>query len=171
MIRTARLLLRPFREGDLDALHAIFSDERAMRYWDRPAWQECETTRRLLFGFMKDAPAEHLEFAIERDGALIGRAGMWKRYEIGYILHPDHWGHGYATEAVGALIPEAFRRFPGAERLTAEIDPRNVGSQRLLERLGFRLDGFKEKNFLYGDSEWCDTAYYSLDRPAAGAAP
>lgn len=166
MIRTGRLVLRPFRADDLKALHAIFSDKRAMRYWDRPAWDDRETTQGLLAGFMKDAPGEHLEFAVECDGALIGRAGMWKRYEIGYILHPDHWGRGYATEAVGALIAEAFRRFPEADRLTAEIDPRNAGSRRLLERLGFRLSGFEEKNFLYGDIEWCDTAYYALEGPA-----
>ncbi len=165
MIRTQRLVLRPLRADDLSALHAIFSDPRAMRYWDRPAWDDEQSTRELLAAFMKDAPDAHVEYAVERDGALIGRVGMWRCHEIGYILHPDHWEHGFATEAVAALIADVWPRFPGARTLTAELDPRNAGSVRVLEKLGFRQTGFEEKNFLYGADEWCDTAYFELARP------
>ena len=166
MIATARLVLRPFREDDLTALHAIFSDPRAMRYWSGPAWEDPEETRRMLGVFRRDAPDEHLELAVEREGALIGRAALWKRWEIGFILHPDAWGQGLATEAVGALLAEVWRRFPEAERLTAETDPRNAASRRLLERLGFALTGITRRDFLYGGTDWCDTAHHALDRPA-----
>lgn len=169
MIWTKRLRLRPLRADDLTALHAIFSNPCAMRYWDRPAWDDVGQTRALLEAFMRDAPDEHLEYAVEKDGTCIGRVGMWKRWEIGYILAPDHWGHGYATEAVAALIADVWRRFPAAERLTAEIDPRNIASARLLEKQGFVLSHIEERNFRYGD-EWCDTAYYALPRPATDPA-
>ncbi len=167
MIDTGRLRLRPLRADDLHPLHAIFSDPRAMRYWDRPAWDEIDQTRALLEAFMKDAPQEHLEYAVEKDGACIGRVGMWKRWEVGYILAPKHWGQGYGSEATTALIAEIWHRFPEAQRLTAEIDPRNAGSARLLEKLGFACTGTEERNFRYGPDEWCDTAYYALDRPGA----
>ena len=165
MIRTARLVLRPLRPGDLDALHAITTDPRAMRYWDRPAFTSLEETHALLAAFLRDAPEAHLEYAVDLDGAFIGRVGMWKRYEIGYLLHPDHWGRGYGTEAVLALITEVWARFPEAVRLTAELDPRNTGSVRLLENCGFVRTGLVEKNFDYGGVELCDTAYYEVPRP------
>ena len=165
-LSTARLLLRPFRETDLDALHEIVTDPRAMRYWDRPAWSDPERTRRMLAMFMADRPDQHLEFAVEHKGRFIGRVGMWKRFEIGYIFHPATWGKGFGGEAVGALLPEIFARFPDAEALTAEIDPRNIASARLLEALGFACTHLEEKNFLYGEDEWCDTAYYVLARNA-----
>ncbi len=164
MIRTERLLLRPFRADDLDALHAMYSDPQVMRYWDRPADGDPEKTRASLDGFLREAPDEHLEYAVERDGVLIGRVAMFRRYEIGYMFAPAHWGAGLATEALQALVAAAFARFPEADALTAEIDPRNTASARLLQRLGFVCTGTAEKNFLYGDTEWCDTAYYALSR-------
>ena len=164
MIATARLVLRPLRAGDLDALHAILSDPRAMRYWDRPAFRSVEESRALLDAFMREAPDQHVEYAVDLKGRCIGRVGMWKRFEIGFILSPEHWGKGYATEAVAALIAECFARFPEAGALTAEVDPRNTGSQRVLEKLGFVLRRIGDRDFLYGGTEWCDTAYYALPR-------
>ena len=168
MIRTDRLVLRALRADDLEPLHAILSDPRAMRYWDRPAFESLEDSRRLLEAFMRDVPRQHLEYAVDLDGAFIGRVGMWKRYEVGFILSPTHWGRGYATEAGAALIQQVFSQFPEAEELTGEVDPRNIGSCRVLEKLGFVLRRLGEKDFLYGDTEWCDTAYYALPRADAG---
>ena len=165
MIRTARLTLRPLRADDLEPLHTILSDPRAMRYWDRPAHISIDESRRLLEAFMQEAPDQHLEYAVDLQGRFIGRVGMWKRYEIGFIFAPDHWGQGYATEAAAALIAQVWARFPEADVLTGEVDPRNTGSCRVLEKLGFALSRVGEKDFLYGGTEWCDTAYYVLPRP------
>ncbi len=164
MIHTKRLTLRPFCDADLDALHSIFSDPRAMQYWDRPAWNDPEKTKGVLADFMRHAPQDHLELGIALDGQLIGRAGLWQRYEIAYILHPDYWGHGYASEAVAALIGTVWTQFPDAPALTAEIDPRNLSSAKLLGRLGFELTGVEKENFDYGGIEMTDTAYYRLKR-------
>ena len=164
MIRTKRLLLRPLQPQDLLPLHAILSDPKAMRYWDRPAHTALEDSRKLLEAFMRDAPDQHLEYAVTLDGAFIGRVGMWKRFEVGFLFAPAHWGRGYATEATKALIDRVFERFPDAPELTAEVDPRNIGSCRVVEKLGFVLRRVGEKDFLYGGTEWCDTAYYALPR-------
>jgi RimJ/RimL family protein N-acetyltransferase len=136
-----------------------------MRFWDRPAHETLEETRALLALFMADAPDRHLEYAVEANGRFVGRVGMWKPYEIGYIFSPAVWGRGYAFEATSALIDEIWMRFPDAAALTADVDPRNAASIRLLERLGFSQTGFEQKNFLYGETEWCDTAYFELPRP------
>ncbi|MGP6088389.1 GNAT family N-acetyltransferase [Antarctobacter jejuensis] len=164
MIRTARLLLRPARPTDLEALHAVFSDPRAMRYWDRPAYEDIALTRRFLRGFMATGDGR-VEYILDREGRCIGKAGMWRDREIGYILHPDHWRQGLAYEALSAILPEIPRQRPDITELTAELDPRNIASARLLEKLGFLHQRTEEKSFLYGGTEWCDTAYYTRALP------
>lgn len=165
MIKTARLTLREGREDDLQPLHDIFSDDRAMRYWDRPPHEDIDQTMRFLTHFMRKDPDNREEYILEHNGRCIGKAGMWRRFEIGYILHPDYWGQGLITEALEAIVPQIFARFPETNELTAELDPRNIGSIRVLEKLGFHQTDLKEKNFLYGEDEWCDTGYYALPRP------
>ncbi|MDJ0823714.1 MAG: GNAT family N-acetyltransferase [Paracoccaceae bacterium] len=162
--RTKRLLLRPARLDDLHPLHAIFSDPRAMRYWDRPAYEDIALTRDFLEHFIHRDWDAREEFILDLDGLCIGKAGCWRRAELGYILHPDYWRRGLMTEALTALIPRCFAKFPEEPALTAECDPRNTASAKLLEKLGFQRTSYETRNFQYGD-EWCDTAYYALPRP------
>ena len=114
---------------------------------------------------MEIDPARKFEFILDLDGHCIGKAGVWSVPEIGYILHPDHWGQGLAREAMEAILPHAFSAFQDEPYLTAEVDPRNTASIKLLKSLGFTCVNVIEKNFLYGESEWCDTAYFQLQRP------
>ncbi len=91
-IRTARLRLRKARENDLDALHAILSDALTMRYWSTPPHADVETTRAWLAG-MIDLPADTADdYVVERDGRLIGKLGMWRTPEIGFLLDRAAWG-------------------------------------------------------------------------------
>ena len=127
MVRTARLLLRPPVPEDLDRLHAIYSDTAAMRHWSCAPHTTLDQTAGLLEDLIANERDLGPEWVIEREGALIGRIGLWQRWEFGYILHPDHWGQGLATEAVRAFLPQAFARHPEMETLTADIDPVNIG--------------------------------------------
>ena len=165
MIRTERLLLRRARPDDLEDLHAVMGDARAMRYWDRPAHDDLAQTRRFLEALIRSDGEDDDDFAIEFGGRMIGKAGFWRKAEIGYLIHPDLWGQGLASEALAALIPRAFQRWRISE-ITAECDPRNTASVALLRKFGFVETGYAEKNFDYGGIEWCDTAYYSLPRPS-----
>ena len=165
MIETSRLLLRPARADDLDDLHRVFSDPMAMRYWDRPPYEDISVTAKLLSGLMNQDPARSFDLVVEADGICIGKAGMWRTPEIGYILHPDYWGQGLAFEALSAFLPRAFARFDREPVFKAECDPRNLASGALLRKLGFRRTRQEKANFRYGDIEWCDTDYYELMRP------
>ena len=166
-IRTARLRLRRARPDDLGAIHAILSDPVAMRYWSTPPFTELEQSRRWLAG-MIEAPAEEADdYVIELGGRVIGKAGAWRLPEIGYILSPDHWGQGLAREALTALIPALFARHP-IEALTADVDPRNAASLRLLARLGFEETGRAARTCQVGD-EWQDSVYFALRRAAIKA--
>lgn len=162
MIRTARLLLRRAAPGDLADLHAVFSDARAMRYWSRPAHTQLAETEATLARLMQALPPEADEFVLEHEGRVIGKAGMWRLAEIGFILHPDYWRGGYMAEALAALIPHLFANHR-IDALTAEADPRNTGCLRLLAGFGFTETHRAERTLLWGD-EWCDSVYLLCPR-------
>lgn len=163
MIQTARLLLRPARESDADAFHTILSDRRAMRYWSTLPHETPDQTRewvRLMIGIPAN---EGEDWVIDLDGTVIGKAGLWRFPAIGYILHPDYWGRGYAREALTPVLARAFA-VHGLSEVTADVDPRNVASVRLLTSLGFVETGRATRDFRLGD-EWCDSVYLALRNP------
>ena len=160
-IRTPRLILRSARPDDLEGLHAVLSDPRATLWWSTPPHETLEQTREWLDAMIASGP-DHPDFVVERDGRVIGKAGFWKLPDVGYILHPDCWGQGLASEAVGAAVDHVFRT-RDVETLTADVDPENAASIRLLERLGFVRTGFAERTWNVG-GEWKDSLYYALSR-------
>lgn len=164
MIRTERLLLRRATWEDLAAVHRLFSEPRAMRYWSRPEHETLEETRQWL-RFLVEPAADSMDFLVEKDGEVIGKAGAWALPEVGFLLHPDHWGKGLAFEAMAAVIAHVESEHPALSALTAEVDPRNAASLRLLSRLGFRETHRAERTLLWKD-EWCDSIY--LARPRGG---
>jgi RimJ/RimL family protein N-acetyltransferase len=109
------------------------------------------------------APGED-DFLIEYQGQVIGKAGAWRLPEVGFLLHPDHWGKGLAHEAMTAVIAHLFAAHE-VEALTAEADPRNAASLRLLGRLGFVETGRAERTMQWRD-EWCDSVYLAVPRTA-----
>ena len=156
---TPRLVLRRAHTDDLDALHAVLSHPAAMRYWSTPEYDSLEQTR----DFLQTMIAEHCDdFMVEYKGRVIGKAGAWQSLELGYILHPDHWGKGLAREALTVLIPHLFAAHDAAQ-ITAEVDPRNAASIALLARFGFHETHRAERTLLWR-TEWCDSVYYALDR-------
>ena len=165
-IRTARLLLRRARPGDLAGLHAILSDPAAMRYWSTLPHRSLDETRDWLDGMIAETPGEARDdFIVEHEGRVIGKAGCWRLPEIGFNLHPDYWGRGLAFEAVSAILPRLFARYP-IPAVTADVDPRNHASLRLLGRLGFVETGRAERTWLIGE-EYCDSIYLALAREEA----
>jgi RimJ/RimL family protein N-acetyltransferase len=162
-IVTQRLLLRRAREEDLEAVHAVLSHKVAMRYWSSLPHETLDQTREWLANMIAADPRESDDFLVEHEGRVIGKAGCYRLPEIGYILHPDHWGRGLATEAVGAVIAHLFERHP-IEALRADIDPRNLRSIRMLTKLGFTISGRASRTWHIGD-EYCDSVYLTLPRP------
>lgn len=166
MIRTERLLLRPGRLTDLESLHEILSNPKVMRHWSGPAHDDIGQTRAFLHRFMDGYGTDgRVEYIMETGGRCIGKAGMWRDAEIGYLVNPRYWRQGLALEALSAILAEIPRRRPDLTRLTADLDPRNTASVRLLEKLGFRHERTVIGDYLYGGYEVCDSAYYSLILP------
>ena len=167
-LKTDRLILRPFEAGDRDALFAVFSHPEAMKYWSTPPHASPEETAQMIAGSMAADPATHQEFVILLEGEVIGKAGLWQVPEIGYILHPDYWRKGIATEAIGAVLDHAFGTM-GLDRVVADVDPDNTGSIRSLEKLGFRETGREEKTIEI-NGVWYDSIYFALTRADWGQA-
>lgn len=165
-IHTRRLTLRPARSDDLDAFYAILSAPEAMRYWSTPPHTDIEQTRPWLEGMIAIPAGEGEDFVIEHQGRVIGKAGLFRFPEIGYILAPAAWGQGFAREALAAVIERAFA-VHALPRIVADVDPRNAASLKLLDRLGFVETGRRSRSWLVGD-EWCDSIDLALD-PAGWA--
>lgn len=156
-IRTARLLLRRPAQDDIEPLFAILSDPATMRYWSTPPHANREVTSRWLERTIAEG---HDEFVIVLGDRLIGNAGFWRDPEVGFVLDRAFTGHGYAFEAVQAVLARAFD-VRGLSVVTADVDPRNAASLKLLARLGFEETGRKTGTFRIGD-ELCDSVYLAL---------
>jgi len=100
---------------------------------------------------VEDAWAQ-TEIAQQAQGALA---------DLGWVLHPDHAGHGYATEAVRELIRLCFEDL-GLRRVTANCFADNTASWRLMERVGMRRETYAVKESLHRSGEWLDTMGYGL---------
>jgi [ribosomal protein S5]-alanine N-acetyltransferase len=163
ILRTARLILRRPRVTDLGDVHAMLSHPAAMRYWSTPEHETLAQTKDWLDGMIATIGAGSDDFLIEREGQVIGKAGAWRLPEVGYLIHPDHWRQGFAHEAMSAVMPHLFAQHD-IPAVTAETDPRNVASQRLLLKLGFVETGRATRTLQWRD-EWCDSVYFARTRP------
>ncbi len=169
-IRTARLLLRRFRPSDGPALHSYLSLPEVVRYEPYPVQSAADCERLAVERAGRD---DFWAVCLRPSGDLIGNLYLhredpraWRTWELGYVLHPDRWGRGYAREAAAALVTACFES-RGAHRVTAGCDPRNAASWRLLERLGFRREGHFLANAAFGtdaggEPVWHDSYLYAV---------
>jgi RimJ/RimL family protein N-acetyltransferase len=170
-LKTRRLLLRPFRPGDFEAIYAIDRRADVMRYlyWEPRTRDEAHAAldRRLAMTGIDDrSDALRLAVLLAGTDTLIGDFSLGLRNrehhqgEIGFMFHPDHHGQGYATEAGRTVLELGFGSF-GLHRIAGSCDARNVASARLMERLGMRLEGsLRETEFVKG--VWCDELIYGI---------
>lgn len=161
-IRTDRLVLRRPEHSDLDDLHQVFSDPAAMRYWSTLPHTDPIQTEAFIAAMQGAHDRQGSEFVVELAGRAIGKAGIWDAPEIGFILHRDYWGRGIGAEAASAVIDHGFTTM-ALQQVTADVDPRNAASFRLLARLGFEETGREKATLKLGD-EICDSVYLALGR-------
>lgn len=160
---TARLLLRRPTMADLDAMFEIMSDPRAMQFWSTLPHASREVTEPWLERLIARNAEGGEDFLIVLDGRVVGNVGAGQLPEFGFILHGDCWGKGIATEACAAFIDYVFRTYD-IPALTADVDPRNAGSLKVLSKLGFVETGRAEKTYMLVGG-WSDSIYLALPRP------
>jgi len=143
VMATARLVLRQLRADDADALHPMLSDAEANLYGTHPATTSIEETREQMAKRVADTGWRGWAITLKGDDTAIGTVASYEKRqgkvtEIGYMLSRAQWGHGYATEAVAALIDLLFTE--GQRRVFADTDPDNAASIAVCKRLGFTLE-------------------------------
>lgn len=171
-LRTHRLLIRPLSPGDDADMLRIFSQERTMTYWSCEPLTSLEEARRMLQQEIECAEAGRCvnwALVLADSGAMIGKAGFFdydkvhRRAEIGYVIDPAHWGRGLATEAVARVIEYAFDELR-LHRIEADIDPGNEASLAVMEKFGFRREGYSAHRFFVHGS-WHDSVILGLLEP------
>jgi len=163
-IFTERLAMRPYEPGDLDQLHEVlYGDPAAMALLggarDLPGTRasiERSITQQELAGFSFWPVFER------ESGLLIGEAGLFPLapggpdIALGYAFGRNYWGRGYASEAAGSVLAEAFGPL-GLLHLAAITREANTRSRNVLTKLGFRLDGTRH---IWG----AEQLYFTLER-------
>ena len=159
-IRTDRLLLRRALISDLDAIHAALSDPEAMRYWSSAPHATRHDSEAWLRSMVDADLTISDDFIVEHHGRVIGKTGCWRLPDVGFILVRDAWGQGFASEALSAYLDR--RRTIGEPGvITADVDPRNEASLRLLQRHGFVETGRATGTWNVG-GESCDSIYLAV---------
>lgn len=170
-LTTPRLLLRKFKRSDVNGIFAYASDPQVTLYTPWEHHRELKTTRKflgtILTGYRQGRPAPWA-IVLREKNMLIGAIGIrnWAiehaRAEVGYVLARQHWGQGYATEALKAVLGFGFSRME-LNRIEAKCVPENKGSIRVLEKSGMRREGLlREVEFSKGKFE--DLNLYSILR-------
>lgn len=183
-VRTARLGLRPLGDLDTDDLLAYRSLEEVCRFVPFEPTDRVGIAERLATSWSRraiEAEGEGLILGVElaETGRVIGDVMLFfasaehRCGEVGWVFHPGHSGHGYATEAAHAVLHLAFDHL-GLHRVTARVDARNASSLRLAERLGMRREAHLVENEWFKGA-WSDEIVLALlerewaARHAAGA--
>ncbi len=186
-LRGARVTLRAQQPGDFEEWQRVRRDSREFLKPFEPRWSEADLTRRAYlqrvrrcreeaargtdFTFtiwLRAAAGDELAGGISLS-SIRRRAAQFA--SLGYWMSREHTGRGLMTEAVGLVVQFAFDSLD-LHRIHAATLPENAASRRVLEKNGFREEGYAEK-YLKIDGAWCDHVLFGLtrERYQAGQAP
>jgi len=170
-IETERLIFRAFEPSDFDWLFETRTHPDVVKwmYWDAPNEEEMRAVHaRKMQNSTLDSEKGILELgAVSKESKELVADLMlrwvnreWKQGELGYIVHPDHGGRGYATESARALLQIGFDVY-GMHRIIGRTEARHAASARVLEKIGMR----KEAHFVENEwvkNEWQSEVVYAI---------
>ena len=147
-LETENLVLRPFKDEDVDDYFGVLDSPEVRRWLHLPesldrsdAWQQMAW----FLGQWELRGTGNWALEEKKSGQFVGRAGLnrperhdWPGVEVGWTLHPDYWGRGYATEAGAAAVRYGFDELE-VDKLFSCILPENYKSQTVAKRLGFEF--------------------------------
>jgi len=175
-LETERLVLRRLRLSDVESLFAILADEELTRFYDDEAFTEISQAREQIEAWASGFDEwRSIRWGIVRKGTdtVIGTCGYYgfhrwhRRGSLGFELARPYWRQGIMTEALDAIIGFGFRKV-GLNRIQAVVMPGNEGSEKLLEKLGFRSEGVLRQYENWGKKGYVDLLIFSLLRHEYG---
>jgi ribosomal-protein-alanine N-acetyltransferase len=167
MLETPRLILRPFREDDVDLLAPLMADADFMRFSLGPYNRE-QTAAFVenLIGWQRAGMPSLFALFTRTENAFLGYCGFYHHpaeniadVEIGYRLHPGYWNRGLATEAARAVRDHGFGDL-NLLRLISLVPPENIPSRRVAEKNGMSIEkeiifkGFPTLMYAIRREEW-----------------
>jgi RimJ/RimL family protein N-acetyltransferase len=172
---TERLILREFNPDDWPDVLAYQSDPRYLRYnpWAERTPEAVQAFVQKFVDQQREQPRTRFQLAVtlKTDRQLVGNCGIrmgavameaveTHEADIGYELSPLFWGQGYATEAARAILALGFGELR-VHRIWSWCIAENVGSARVLEKLGMRREG-RQREREYFKGRWWDTLLYAI---------
>ncbi len=163
-IETERLILRNFKESDYDDLYEFLSQRKDDDFEAYPGITYENGREHLKYRVGSD---EFYAIELKESGKVIGNVYFGNRdfeaKEVGYIVNKNYQRRGIASEAIKAVMENAFSN--GAHRIFAECNPKNDCSWKLLESLGFEREAHFHQNVSFkkdgdGNPIWQDTYVY-----------
>ena len=153
-LQTSRLTLREIVESDAENIFQIHGNAEYMRWFGSDPIRDLDGAAKLVatFASWRKEPVSGARWAVtlrDRPG-LIGTCGLfrwnrnWRSCVLGYEIAPAHQGHGYAKEALQAIIAWGFREVQ-LNRIEAQVHPDNARSLALLAKLGFLQEGHQRE--------------------------
>jgi RimJ/RimL family protein N-acetyltransferase len=169
-LTTTRLVLRPFTIADAPEVTRLVSDRRIADTTLNIPHPYDESMAEAWIGMHAEAAdrGDSVTLAITgKDGALVGAVALaiapaQQRGELGYWIGVAYWGRGYATEAAAAMVDYAFTTL-GLRRVVAHCLTRNVGSARVMEKVGMQREGTLREHVVKWDVPE-DVALYAILR-------
>ncbi|MGH3662460.1 MAG: GNAT family N-acetyltransferase [Micromonosporaceae bacterium] len=168
-IQTERLVLRAYRDTDVDATLAYYGDHEVSRFLLTEPFTRADAEQAVAQRIRRTSPqqaGDKLALVVEHDARLVGdivlefKGDLMSIAEVGWVFHPAAGGRGFATEAARAVVDLAFQRY-AVHRVVAQLDARNVTSARLCERLGMTREAYLRRDW-FSKGEWTDTLIYGV---------
>lgn len=163
-IETKDLLIREFQDSDHEQTYPLYSDLELMKYiGDGKGWANAQTRKTHLHRHMEYFQKHGFGFlavCLKDSGKLIGHTVLktldqTEKSEVGWLIHPEYQGKGFATQATRPLIELAFDQ--GVEEVFAVAAEQNIASLKVMEKLGMESRG---KAHYYNT----DCAVYSIKK-------
>ena len=169
-LETDKIVLRDYKETDLNDMHRLWSDKETMYYLDDILCYTIEDTANYLKTGIDNSDGHYFAICEKGKDDFIGSIGytiveqtpLGKIVHLGYMLLPDYHGRGYITEATKEIIEFAFTR-DGCIRINTGCHKENDASRRVLEKAGFRKEAEKVKA-VYHDGVMKDRLEYAINK-------
>lgn len=159
------IYLRDLRLTDVDDIHSYSSIDEVSQYqvWGPNIFEQTQTHIKDVLN--RDNTIYHKVIVLKQNQRVIGAAQMTldednKNAGVGYIVHPEYWGHGIATKVARQLLDYGFNELE-LNRIWATTDKRNIGSEKVLLKIGMIKEGLLRQNIKLG-SGYRDTLIYSI---------
>ncbi|MDR0139554.1 GNAT family N-acetyltransferase [Metabacillus idriensis] len=169
IIETKRLILREVIVDDAEDIYSYLSDQDVVKHMGlepcqtvEDAWDEIKWYQSIY----EEGTGIRWGITLKDSGKMIGSCGFLNmaakhyRAEIGFELSRDYWGKGIAGEALEAVVKYGYKHFQ-LERIEALIEPANLPSQKLVEKLGFRREGLL-RHYEFTCGKFDDLYMYSV---------